>query len=228
MNKYELDKNDTTRTFGHGNKTLYRIIALKNFGDVKIGSKGGYVESEDNLSQTGNCWIYDRACVFGKAEVSGNAKVKGSATVFDKAKVFDNAKVIDNAEVFGEAQIYDNATVSGDAKAFEMAEVFDNAKVLWDAQVSGTSAIHNWVQISGSAEISGSCDIGDRVHVFGNAKIKDQTLRGSEKISKFELTPKSKLNKEVDRWSDSESQYGLKHLQKAAAKVAKLRAADLD
>lgn len=224
MDKYELDKNDTTRTFGHGNKTLYRIIALKNFGDVKIGSKGGYVESEDNLSQTGNCWIYDRACVFGKAEVSDNAKIKGSATVFDNAKVSENAKVLDNAEVFDNAQIYGNSTVSGDAKVSEKAEVFDNAKVLWDAQVSGTSKIHNWVQISGSAEISGDCDIGERVHVFGNAKIKDQKLRGSDKISKFELTPKAKLNKQVDRWSDSESQYGLKHLQKAVAEVAKLRA----
>jgi len=48
-----------------------------------------------------------------------------------------------------------------------------------------------------------------------NAKIKDQKLRGSDKISKY---------KQVDRWSDSESQYGLKHLQKAVAEVAKLRA----
>lgn len=226
MDKYELDRSDTTRTFGHGNKTLYRIVALKNFGDVKLGSKGGYVESEANLSQTGNCWIYDRACVFGKAEVSGNAKVKGSATVFDKAKVYDNAKVIDNAEVFDEAQIYGNATVSGDAKVSEKAEVFDNAKVLWDAQVSGTSVIHNWVQISGSAEISGSCDIGQRVHVFGNAKLKDQKLRGSERISKFELTPAAKLNKEVERWANSGSQYGWRKAALAAAQVAKLRAAE--
>ena len=43
------------------NKNLYVIIALKDFSDVKAGDVGGFVESEDNLSQVGDCWIYDNA-----------------------------------------------------------------------------------------------------------------------------------------------------------------------
>ena len=48
--KYKLT-DETTNLLG---RTLYRIEALKDFGDVKEGDKGGYVESEDNLSQNGN------------------------------------------------------------------------------------------------------------------------------------------------------------------------------
>lgn len=38
-------------------KTVYRIEALKSFGHIKKGEIGGFVESYDNLSQEGNCWI---------------------------------------------------------------------------------------------------------------------------------------------------------------------------
>lgn len=44
---------------------LYRIQALKKFAIVKAGDKGGFIEKESNLSQDGNCWIYDNAKVYG-------------------------------------------------------------------------------------------------------------------------------------------------------------------
>lgn len=37
--------------------TLYRIEALKDFGDIKRGDKGGWIEKEDNLSQDDNAWV---------------------------------------------------------------------------------------------------------------------------------------------------------------------------
>lgn len=46
--KYHLDLDDSIEYKGH---TLCRIIADKDFDDVKTGRKGGYVESENNLSQ---------------------------------------------------------------------------------------------------------------------------------------------------------------------------------
>ncbi len=33
---------------------LYRIKALKDFDDVKVGDLGGYIEKESNLSHDGN------------------------------------------------------------------------------------------------------------------------------------------------------------------------------
>ena len=45
--KYELT-DETMEWEGH---TLHRIKALRDFNDVKAGDLGGWVESEDNLSQ---------------------------------------------------------------------------------------------------------------------------------------------------------------------------------
>ena len=68
--KYELLKNDTI-TAPNG-KTLYRIKALIDFGVVLAGSLGGYIEKEDNLTHTGNAWVYGDAQVSGDTRVSGN------------------------------------------------------------------------------------------------------------------------------------------------------------
>ena len=57
--KYKL----TEETINVGDKTLYRIEALRDFSDVKKGDKGGFVEKEENLSQSDNCWIYYSAKV---------------------------------------------------------------------------------------------------------------------------------------------------------------------
>lgn len=68
--KYRLISEDYKEIFG---KKLYRIEALKDFSDVKAGSLGGYIESEDNLSHDGNAWVYDNARVYGNARVYDNA-----------------------------------------------------------------------------------------------------------------------------------------------------------
>ena len=83
--KYELLKNDTV-TAPNG-KTLYRIKSLINFGVVVAGSLGGYIEKEDNLTHTGNAWVYGDAWVYGNARVYGNAWVYGDALVSDNARV---------------------------------------------------------------------------------------------------------------------------------------------
>ncbi len=75
MKKYELT-DETIEVYG---TALHRIKALKDFGNVKKGELGGYVESERNLSQEGNCWVYGNAWVCGNAEVCGNARVCGNA-----------------------------------------------------------------------------------------------------------------------------------------------------
>ena len=102
MNKYEMLYEDKIEI---GNYTLYRIRALKDFGNVKAGDIGGYIEKEENLSQKGICWIYDNAEIYGNALVYDNAKVCYSARVCDNARVCGNAKVYDNARVFGDAEI---------------------------------------------------------------------------------------------------------------------------
>ena len=75
MEKYELLKDDTKEVSGH---TLYRIKALRDFGDVTKGDLGGYIESEDNLSHNGDAWVFDDARVWGNAEVCGSAVIKST------------------------------------------------------------------------------------------------------------------------------------------------------
>ena len=83
--KYELT-DETIEVYG---RTLHRIKALKDIGtDVKKGDLGGFVESERNLSQKGNCWVYDSAKVFGSAEVYSSAEVYGSAEITKPTDVF--------------------------------------------------------------------------------------------------------------------------------------------
>ena len=72
MKKYEL----TSETKVFLGKTLYRIKALVQFGNVNAGDLGGWIEKEENLSQSGNAWVY------GDARVSGNAEVCKIGTVF--------------------------------------------------------------------------------------------------------------------------------------------------
>lgn len=101
--KYKLLTEDTIIVDG---RTLYRIEAVRDFGDVKKGDKGGYIEKEENLSHKGDCWIYELARVYGNAEIYDDASVCGEAQVYGRAWVYDNALVVGNAKVYGDAQIY--------------------------------------------------------------------------------------------------------------------------
>ena len=93
--------------------TLYRIIAIRSFGDITKGDKGGFIEKESNLSHNDNAWVYDNARVSDNARVFGNAWVSGDAQVYDNAWVYDNARVFGNARVYGDAQVSGNAWVFG-------------------------------------------------------------------------------------------------------------------
>src|SRR3990167_6548979 len=103
MKKYNLTSN-TKVVEGH---TLYQIR------HCETGELGGWIESEKNLSQEGNAWVFGGALVFG------NAWVYDNALVFDNAWVYGNALVFDNAWVFGSAQVSGNARISN---------VFDNVQ----------------------------------------------------------------------------------------------------
>lgn len=68
MKKYGIG--ETTKK--SGNVILCRIIALRDFADVKAGELGGWVESETNLSHDGDARVSDNARVSGNAQVYGN------------------------------------------------------------------------------------------------------------------------------------------------------------
>ena len=76
--KFKLTDETTKNSWG---VTLSRIIALKDFNNVKTGDKGGFLEKEENLSHNNDCLVSGDARVSDNAEVSGNARVSGNAVV---------------------------------------------------------------------------------------------------------------------------------------------------
>jgi predicted acyltransferase (DUF342 family) len=158
------------------NPSLKRIRAVRNFGAVKEGDLGGWIESEANLSHSCTCWVSDDAKVYWDARVYGNVRVYGNAEVYDNARVYNNAlvyadaKVFGNAKVGGDAQVFGNAKVFGDvhvggkawvfgnAKVYGNAEVYDNAKVYGDAWACGNSSLRGDAWVFAYMRILWDCD----------------------------------------------------------------------
>ena len=109
--KYELIESDI--------KGLYRVKALKDFGDVKKGDIGGYVENPNNLSHKGYCWVYDDAKVYNEARICGNAQVSNCAVIDGNAQIHGDSEVLgyaiirDNALIYGDSVINGNAFIGG-------------------------------------------------------------------------------------------------------------------
>ena len=158
--KYKL----TDETINLNGVTLYRIEALKYFGEIKKGDKGGFIESENNLAHEGDAWVSDNAhvygdaCVFNNAHVYGNAFVSGYAQVYGDAFVYGNAWLYDNTRVCGYARVADNARVYGDANVCDDSSVFGNALVYDNARVYGDALVRGYACVCGDAEISNKSD----------------------------------------------------------------------
>ena len=83
----------------HTQGPLNRIKAVKDSLYIKEGEDGGFVQGYHNLSQKGDCWVYDRAMVCGYAKVSENAVICENAIVSGNAQVSGNALVCDRAKI---------------------------------------------------------------------------------------------------------------------------------
>lgn len=185
--KYELVKESVIEEEYSG-VNLYRIRALKDFCDIKKGDLGGYVESEENLSQDGNCWIYNDAKVYGYAKVSDNAIVSDKVEVYGNAGVYGNAKirnyveVCDNVEVCGDAELFDNSRISDNARVHGNASVSDNAKIYGKTDISGdcwisdNARVHGDAEVFGHARIYGCAEVFSKSTVCGRANIHDEAL----------------------------------------------------
>ena len=156
-NKYRLILEDCKINYG---RKLYRIEALKDFGAVKAGELGGYIESENNLSFDGEAWVCENAEVFDDARICNNALISGNA------RIYGNAIVSNKATVGGNALIYGNALICDEACAYDKAYVYGNALVCNNAIIRGNAVV------SGNARIEGNALICENARVYGNAMIR--------------------------------------------------------
>jgi carbonic anhydrase/acetyltransferase-like protein (isoleucine patch superfamily) len=175
-----------------GTITLYRIRALKDLpmSRVKAGDYGGWVSGEYDLSQEGNCWIYDEARVFGDAFVCDNARMYGNAWAYDEALVCGNARINDNAHVYGmawvygNARVYENSRVYGNAQVYDEAQVHGNAYVYDGARVCGRALASDNARVYGDAFVSDGVQVCDDAWVFGDVHVYGKAwIRGHARIS---------------------------------------------
>ena len=163
-------------------RIVYRIIAEKDFCNIKKGTLGGFVESEYNLSHEGNCWINNNAIVCDKATVYGNAKVCDNVMVYDYAIVGDYAQVYDYTQVCGhaivcnKAFIHDNAKVYNNARVYENAKVYGNAEICGYAQVYGDAQVYDHAQVCGDAKVCGYARVCNKASVSEQMLIKDTSV----------------------------------------------------
>lgn len=163
--KYRL----TAETMRFDGVMLHRIKALKDFGNVEAGELGGWVESEKNLSQEGNCWIAINAKAYANAYIYGNAILTWNAIACENTSIYGNAFISDESVTRGFTHLYGNvevcgkSVIDGDAKLFGNVKVI-NAKVV-DAEVYNNAIIcdgayvHGYIKIDGRAFISEGAEV---------------------------------------------------------------------
>lgn len=111
----------------NGFVTVYRIQAIKDFGDVKKGDLGGFVSDEYCISPYGNCWVYDDSIVV-------------DSSIADNVEVRKNSMVVSSF-------LTDNVIIEG-------SKIFNKSVVTDDTKIGGNITIKHSV-ISGSSRISG-------------------------------------------------------------------------
>ena len=142
--KYRL----TDETIEFNGVKLYRIEALKNFGCVKKGDKGGFVQSEKNLSQLENCWIFD------------DSKAIGNSYVYQNAVLLRNSIICDNAFATGFSWIFGHSIVCEKATITHNARIYFNSVICGNSYVSGNAMLTE-SRVDGVSEVTGNAEIHD-------------------------------------------------------------------
>lgn len=91
----------------------YRLRAVKNFSNIHKGDIGGLVKSYHNLSQKGDCWVYEKASIFENAHISGNAVITGVAIIYGNARVSGTTIIKDNTVICGDTVIDKDIIITG-------------------------------------------------------------------------------------------------------------------
>ena len=172
-NKYRLIPEDCKINYG---RKLYRIEALKNFGVVKAGELGGYIESENNLSFDGKAWVCENAEVFDDARICNDALINGNA------RIYGNAIVSNKAAVGGNALIYGNALICDEACVYDKAYVYGNVLVCNNAIIRGNAVVSGNARIEGNALICENARVYGNVMIRGNATIYSNAVLGDNVI----------------------------------------------
>ena len=172
-------------------RCLHRIVAKRDFGTIEKGTLGGYIEDTSNLSQRGDCWVGDKAAVYGNARVRKNALVRGHAVLSGYAIATDNAiiegrSLLDqHAFVCGHAYVGNSTYLSGSVNVCDHVRLYcygyrSNSGKTYMPNACGLVRIKDYaflegrVSIRDHAVLAGHCKIIGRVRVTEHAFIADE------------------------------------------------------
>ena len=124
--KYELT-NESLEYKGH---TLHRIKALCDSSEFTKGSLGGWIESENNLSHDGKCWVHDESMVFDNARIRKSAQITDNSIICEDAVISGNAVVRENSRVSGDAYICENASIYGASIVSGRPIIGNNSRII--------------------------------------------------------------------------------------------------
>ena len=114
---------------------LHRVQATTDFGDVKKGDFGGFVQGEHNLQRTNSteeaAWIYDEAVVYGNAFVGFNGKVRGTSVVHSDASPLkgNGAMIINGSELIGNSHVEGRVVLTQGTKLVDSSIINSGEKM---------------------------------------------------------------------------------------------------
>ena len=138
--KYKLLEDETIKFEG---RTLYRIQALKDFGSVEKDQKGGYIQSEYNLSHEGNCWIHDNAVAMDRSRVLDDATMFDNASMHDSASMYDSTEMHNHTSMHDFTEMHDNTLMYNYASMHDFTEMHDNTLMYNYASMYDNASIHD-------------------------------------------------------------------------------------
>ena len=199
-------------------RIVKRIMAVRDFGNVKKGDIGGFVEWSSNLSQSGNCWIADNATAAGWTRVSGDALLKdhavcdGHVLAYDRAVIGDDAVLDGHIAVSGDAQIGLFSYLKGGVVVRDHAMVFcrcrysnsgktripnlcDQATVRDNARLEGRISMSGRSTAAGYAILRGNVRMRDNSYAGGYSVIEEQAhlFENAKAIDHTHIAGRSKL-----------------------------------
>ena len=150
MNKYKItDDRHPVYT------SLKRIQALTDFGTVKTGDLGGFIESYNNLDVGNTAWVFNDSLVFRLSRVLGNAQVRGHSRLYDESYVYGNA-LIYSTIMKGHSRVFDHATVH-------------------DSVLLQNTWVHQYANCT-------KCILTDDVAVYGHSTLNGVKLKGWTRV----------------------------------------------
>lgn len=119
---------ETVEVDGH---SLRRLVALRNFNDVREGDQGGLIKSETMLNPEDESWVYGDSAVYGEGSyITGDSEIYDNATVVSstiESSVVRNYSRVENSNLH-ESYIHKSSNV--------YASKLDNARLSHNSQVT--------------------------------------------------------------------------------------------